>query len=57
MNVVIEKKCEEHYNLLNKHFKLFLDLKKFLSKDKYIIFYNKGKKTTYWIMCSIFLCF
>lgn len=38
MNVLIEEKCEKHYNLLNKYFNVYLDLEKFLKKDKYISF-------------------
>ena len=38
MEVLVENKCEEHYNLLNKYFNVYLDLEKFLKKDKYISF-------------------
>lgn len=38
MGVTIENKTEEHFNLLNKHFNVYLDLEKFLNKERYISF-------------------
>jgi len=38
MEIVIEKKCEQHFNLLKKYFDVYFDLEKFLKKDKYMSF-------------------
>lgn len=38
MEVIIEKKCEEHFILLQKYFDVYFDLEKFLTKDKYMSF-------------------
>lgn len=53
MKVLIEEKCEEHYNLLNKYFSVYLNLEKFLNKERYLSFCLRNDKNELVGVCLV----